>query len=128
MKMVTAPEAARAMGVSCTTIKRQARAGKFPFLMLGAHMLVDLEIVQAQMDQAKKERGGIGILALSEAIGLKPSAIRRGVKEGWIPHHLQGGRHYRFVLEDVQAAIQARMMDCGGASVPAGEDVRENKE
>ena len=120
MKMVTAPEAAKALGMSGTTIKRHAREGAYPYLMIGAHMLVDYEVVQPYEEQAKKEKNGIGIIELSKAINLKPSAIRRGIKEGWIPYHLKDNRHYRFVLEDVQKAIQEKMQAGNG-------DIQVNK-
>ena len=46
--------------------------------------------------------------AVSAETGLTASAIRRGVREGWIPYSKVGQRYY-FNLDDVCAAILRRM-------------------
>ena len=50
------------------------------------------------------------ITEVSEATGLTVTAIRRGIREGWIPCE-KPGRAYQFHLDAVIAAIENRMRD-----------------
>ncbi|MDL2206705.1 hypothetical protein LJC33_07345 [Eubacteriales bacterium OttesenSCG-928-N13] len=85
-------------------LRRAIKAGKIPYMMIGSRALVDIDDVRTLI----RDGGGIGIEELSQEIGLKCSAIRRGIKEGWIPYKVNG-RAYEFDMDEVLFAIEAKM-------------------
>lgn len=97
----------RDLDVSAYAVREAISAGDLRVLPLGAKRLIDLEEARAYF--TAKRRPGIGIDALSTATGLRVSAIRRGVRDGWIPCERRG-RALWFDLEQVMQAIEARMI------------------
>ena len=69
-------------------------------------MLVDLDVAHDILTKP----AGIGIEELSEKIGLNVSAIRRAVREGWLPY-TKPGKAYLFNVEEVRAAIDRRIRE-----------------
>ena len=47
---------------------------------------------------------------VSEETGLTVTAIRRAVRDGWLPY-IKPGKAYLFRMEDVRAAIEKRMKE-----------------
>ena len=99
-------EAAKTLGIARSRLNRLIGEGRVRTLTLGTKRLVDIEVAKETLDEIRKE--GIGIDAISTATGLSVSAIRRGVREGWIPHWLNG-RWLRFDEATVCTAIQRRI-------------------
>jgi len=107
MKMVTVAEAAKALGVSRPRLTRALDAGKIPSMPLGCRRVVELETARAYFDSQRS--AGVGMDALMTATGLKAGAIRRGMREGWIPYWRDEGTRLRYDLDAVYAAIDRRM-------------------
>ena len=109
MKMVTVPTAVKQLQqegkkVSESTLRRKAQRGELPHMMLGNRILVDVDIARAALTTSE----GVGIEEVSRQTGLSVSAIRRGVRDGWLPARMEG-KAYRFDLEAVHDAIMAQM-------------------
>ena len=112
MKFMTPAEAAAALseyGISEGQIKRAAQRGRLPYIKVGSHMLIDVDAAAAILEESREDDALLSTEALSEATGLSPSAIRRGVAEGWLPTRESNGRHLRFDLDDVRAALEKQM-------------------
>ena len=104
MKFATIREAAIALGISDNRMRRAVRSGEIPHMKLGTRTVVDIDRVA---DLLKKPEG-VNITTVSEETGLSVSAIRRAVREGWIPCD-KTGKAFLFNMEEVRAAIEARM-------------------
>lgn len=98
-------------GLTAARIKARVKAGEFPFLMMGTHMMVDVDGIQRILAEEDRKRNLISTEELSKATGLTPSGIRRGVAEGWLPVADKVGRHMRFDLEQVRDALHRIMLD-----------------
>lgn len=57
------------------------KSGEIPYMMLGTRTVVDIDTVATLL--ARPE--GVNITTVSNETGLSVSAIRRAVREGWIP-------------------------------------------
>ena len=116
MRFATPKEAANALSaydINEAQIRRRAKCGDFPHILVGGHVLVDIDGVAAILEAAKHEPETISTAELSELTGLKIATIRRGCSEGWLPFKLDGP-HFRFVLLDVQEALRRRMTENTG--------------
>lgn len=106
MKMRTVPDAAQMLGVNEMRVRRAARDGRIPAMQLGNRMLVDVDVACDVLSRPD----GVTIDVVSAETGLTESAIRRGIREGWMPCE-KPGRAYLFDLDLVRAAIEKRMRD-----------------
>lgn len=109
MKMLPSGEIAKQLsdlGVTRQQVFRAINAGELRYLPMGGRRLVEMDEARAYFEA--KKRYGMGIDALSTRTGLSASAIRRGVRDGWLPCRMYG-RTMRFELDEVNAAIEARM-------------------
>ena len=119
MKFMTPSKAAEYLagyGLSAGQVKRSAQQGRFPCVRVGNRIMVDVEAADRILADEARESALIGTEQLSEAIGLTPSAIRRGVIEGWLPKRACSGRALRFDMDEVQAALAAKMAKDAGDS------------
>ncbi|MGI6635846.1 MAG: hypothetical protein ACOX7B_11830 [Christensenellales bacterium] len=97
MRYETPAEAKRtlkSMGIeiSAATIRRRARAGQIPHLVIGGHVVVDVDVLLPMLQDEIDRRDWVSSRKIAEMTGLTISVIRRGVKEGWLPAQRQG-RH-----------------------------------
>ena len=106
MTLKTIRDAAAALGVSESKLRRAASAKEIPSMKLGNRTLVDVDAAREIMQAVP----GVSIKAVSEATGLAISAIRRGIHEGWIPCH-KDGKAYTFQMDAVLAAINKRISE-----------------
>lgn len=104
MKFATIREAAESLNISEARLRRAVKSGEIPFMMLGMRTVVDIDTVATLL--ARPE--GVNITTVSNETGLSVSAIRRAVREGWIPCD-KTGKAFLFNMEEVRAAIEARM-------------------
>lgn len=109
MNLKTIREAAAVLEISETVIRRAVRRGELSVMALGNRMLVDID--EARDVLSKPD--GVMIDAVSMETGLTISAIRRGMREGWMPYTKVGQRYY-YNIEDVRAAILRRMKKTKG--------------
>ena len=107
MKLATPNEAGAVLGISAQLIRSGIKTGRFPCLYLGTRMMVDLDQLGRILADEHKVQG-ISIEEVSKLTGLKVSSVRRGVRAGWIPAVMSGGK-YLFQPEEVLAAITERM-------------------
>ena len=110
MKFMRPADAAKALseyGVSYGQIKRRALQGRFPYIKIGSHMMVDVDAAAAILANERADEL-LNTEELSAATGLSASAIRRGVSEGWLPAREVCGRHLRFDLDDVRLALERK--------------------
>lgn len=105
MNLQTVRTASAALGVPETVIRRAVNEKKIKTLRLGNRLLVDLD---AARELVKQHNNTITIEEVSKQTGLSITAIRRGVREGWIPCERPGWA-FRFDIEAVKAAIRQRM-------------------
>lgn len=82
MKLATINEAAVMLVKSPQQLRRGVDAGRYPFIQVGTRKLVDVDELREIVNH---EAATIGIEEASELTGLPVSAIRRGIREGWIP-------------------------------------------
>ena len=82
-----------------------ARDGRIPSMQLGNRTLVDVDAASGVLSP---EPEGVKIDVVSEETGLTVTAIRRAVRDGWLPY-IKPGKAYLFRMEDVRAAIEKRM-------------------
>ena len=104
MNLKTIREAAVALDVNESLVRRAVRCGQLSCMALGNRKLVDVD--EAREVLAKPQ--GVTIDEVSAQTGLTASAIRRGIREGWMPCARLGKRYY-FEPEAVRAAIASRM-------------------
>lgn len=105
----TIRDAAVALGVSESKLRRAVVAKEVPSMMLGNRTLVDLDAARDILDEPE----GVKIEVVSEETGLTVSAIRRAIREGWMPH-TKPGKAYLFKMDEVQAAIERRIREQAG--------------
>lgn len=105
MKLATVRNAAQELDVAEHILRAMIRAGKLPTMPLGNRQLVDVDEARAMLPTIRR---GTSINEVSQRTGLSVSAIRRGIREGWMPCE-KSGRAYVFDMEAVTAAIQQRM-------------------
>ena len=104
MKMSTIPEAAKALNVSSSTLRRAVTDGRIPSMHLGNRTLIDIDAVRETFKQPQ----GVKIEEVSRETGLSIGSIRRAITEGWMPCKKYGQCYY-FHLPDVVAAIQQQL-------------------
>lgn len=102
--MSTIPEAAKALQVSPSTLRRAVESGRISGLQLGNRTLVDIDAAREAFAPPK----GAKIEEVSRETGLSIGSIRRAIAEGWMPCKKHGQCYY-FHLPDVVAAIQQRL-------------------
>ncbi|MEG1358362.1 MAG: hypothetical protein RSE23_01735 [Clostridia bacterium] len=110
MRMATTNEAAEALkkyGVTPQAIRSGIKSGRYTCLRLGKRMMVDLDALEPLVASEHQQRG-ITIEELSVQTGLKVTAIRRGVSDGWIPARKLDGR-WQFELAAAMEAIRKRI-------------------
>ena len=117
MKFATINEAARIFDIGRGVIRRGVQAGRYPHMLVGAHVVVDIDELGPILEQEQIKKSLINTTVLSEKTGLSLSKIRCGINEGWIPCQ-KDGRHYRFNLEEVEEALRKRVMKCTGDANP----------
>lgn len=112
MKLMTCREASVALrekyGVTQTQIKRRCLTDRCPSIKIGNRLLVDVDALRTLLDEERQREQLMGTTDLARHIGLSESTIRRAAADGWLPYHKEG-RNMRFVLSEVQQAIQDRM-------------------
>lgn len=106
MNLQTIRSAAATTGVSESIIRRAVCAGKIDSLQLGNRRLIDVDKVG---DSLRGLEDGITTEELSRETGLAMSAIRRGVKAGWLPGWKGAHGTWRFDLEEAKCAIRQKM-------------------
>ncbi|MEG1515881.1 MAG: hypothetical protein RSD95_13410 [Clostridia bacterium] len=106
MKFMTITEAARALEVERYRIQRRVNDGLFPFVRVGKRELVDIDVIGPLLEAERSD--GMGIAEVSAVTGLSASAIRRAIRDGWMPAEIKNGR-YRIDLQAVRDAISKRM-------------------
>ena len=113
MKMLPSGEIAKQLsdlGVARHQVIRAMNAGELRYLPLGGRRLIDLEEARVYFTDRQEDRKahGVGIDAVSGRTGMSVSAVRKGVRDGWLPCR-KIGRTLRFDIDEVFAAIEARM-------------------
>ena len=73
----------------------------------GSRTLVDLDTAREILKQVMD---GATIEDVSKETGLNITAIRRGIREGWIPCE-KPGKAYVFDLDEVKKALRKRMKE-----------------
>ena len=107
MNLQTVRTVCKELGISETSVRRAIADKRLPIMRLGNRMLVDLDTAQ---DLLKPRKEGATIEEVSQATGLNITAIRRGIREGWIPCE-KPGKAYIFQLDEVLKAIEHRMAE-----------------
>lgn len=105
MNLQTVRTVCKELGVSEGSVRRAIADKRLPTMKLGNRMLVDLDTAK---DILKPMKEGASIEDVSQATGLNITAIRRGIREGWIPCE-KPGKAYVFQLDEVLKAIENRM-------------------
>lgn len=105
MNLQTVRTVCEALGVSEMRVRRAIADGRLDIMKLGRRTLVDLDTAREILKPIVK---GAGIEDVSRETGLNITAIRRGIREGWIPCD-KPGKAYVFDLEAVKEAIRKRM-------------------
>ena len=107
MNLQTVRTISKELGISEIRVRRAIDAGKLDTMKLGSRTLVDLdtarEILKPAMD-------GATIEDVIRETGLKETAIRRGIREGWIPCE-KPGKAYVFDMDAVKKALRKRMKE-----------------
>ena len=102
MKMTTINEAARALEIPASQIRRGIAEGRYAYIPVGNRMLVDLDELTLII---RNEKAVIGVKAASELTGLSESTIRRGAQNGWLPC-TRKGVHFEFIPGQLLEALQ----------------------
>lgn len=106
MTLTTIPNCAKTLQVSEGRLRRAIENGQLPSMPLGNRMLVDTEEARAVLCRPE----GVKIGVVAEQTGLTDTAIRRAIREGWMPCE-RIGKAYLFDMDAVFAAIKKRMQD-----------------
>lgn len=106
MNLRTVRDAAQMLGVNEMRVRRAARDGRIPAMQLGNRMLVDVDVACDVLSRPD----GVTIDVVSAETGLTESAIRRAIREGWMPYE-KPSKAYLFDMDMVRAAIEKRMRD-----------------
>ena len=107
MNLQTVRTICKELGVSEIRVRRAIEAGKLDTLKLGSRTLVDLDTAREIL---KPVMEGATIEDVSKETGLNITAIRRGIREGWIPCE-KPGKAYVFDLDEVKKALRKRMKE-----------------
>ena len=105
MNLQTVRVVCEELGVSEMRVRRAIADGRLDIMKLGRRTLVDLDTAREILKPIVK---GASIEDVSRETGLNITAIRRGIREGWIPCD-KPGKAYVFDLEAVKEAIRKRM-------------------
>lgn len=106
MMLATIPKCAKQLKISESRLRRAVSSGELPSMELGNRQLVDIDEANEVLCKSKCVKIG----TVMEQTGLTNTAIRRAVKEGWMPCD-QSGKAYLFDMDAVNAAIQRRMQE-----------------
>lgn len=106
MKFATIKDAAMALGVTESRMRRAVQMGTVPSMKLGSRSVVDIDAAAEILKNTK----GVGIEEVSRETGLSISAIRRGIREGWIPCD-KPGKAFVFQMDAVRDAISLRVQE-----------------
>lgn len=93
-------------GVSESRLRRAVQANEVPSMKLGNRTLVDVDVARAVLAAQEGEK----IEAVSKQTGLAVTAIRRAIREGWMPC-TKPGKAYLFNMAEVTAAIERRIQE-----------------
>lgn len=107
MNLQTVRTVCKELGVSEASVRRAITDKRVPVMRLGNRLLVDLDTAK---DILKPQAAGATIAEVSKATGLNITAIRRGIREGWIPCE-KPGKSYIFQIDEVIDAIKQRMAE-----------------
>lgn len=107
MNLQTVRTVCEELGVPEIRVRRAIEAGKLDTMKLGCRTLVDLDTARDALLTPAVEEGAT-IADVIRETGLKETAVRRGIREGWIPCE-KPGKSYVFDLEAVKKAIRKRM-------------------
>lgn len=115
MKLRTIRDAAEMLGVNENRVRRAARDGRIPSMQLGNRTLVDVDAARGVLSP---EPEGVKIDVVSEETGLTVTAIRRAVRDGWLPY-IKPGKPLRDALEALKnKGNDAGQSDDGGDENP----------
>lgn len=106
MNIQTVRTVCKELNVSEQAVRRALANGKLEGLRVGNRVLIDLDAARDIL--TVPNRLNADIADVQAHTGLSGTAIRRGIREGWIPCE-KIGRGYAFDLEQVEAAIRQRM-------------------
>lgn len=107
MNLQTVRTVCKELGISESRVRRAIADKSLPVMQLGNRMLVDMDTARNIL---KPAQAGVTIEEVSRATGLNVTAIRRGIREGWIPCE-KPGKAYTFQLDQVIKAIERRMTE-----------------
>jgi hypothetical protein len=93
------------MNISEDRLRRAVVAGDIPALKLGNRTLIDIDQTQDIFNEIKV---GVTIKEVSEQTGLSIHAIRRGMRDGWLPYS-KPGKFYVYNMEAIYTAIKKRI-------------------
>ena len=107
MKLKPISVAAKIVGVPVSRIRNAIRSGVLKTLPLGGVQLVNMDEVLVWV-QGQRTGSMMSYQELSDYIGMTVSALRRSVREGWLPYRQIGKQHF-FDKDEVVKAITERM-------------------
>lgn len=107
MNLQTVRTICKELGIPEIRVRRAIDAGKLDTMKLGSRTLVDLDTAREIL---KPMVEGATIGDVIRETGLKETAIRRGIREGWIPYE-KPGKAYVFDLDAVKKALRKRMKE-----------------
>lgn len=107
MNLQTVRTICKELGIPEIRVRRAIDAGKLDTMKLGSRTLVDLDTAREIL---KPMVEGATIEDVIRETGLKETAIRRGIREGWIPYE-KPGKAYMFDLDAVKKALRKRMKE-----------------
>ena len=105
MNLQTVRVVCEELDISEARVRRASADGQLDVLMLGNRTLVDLDVAREKLPPIVN---GATIQDVSRETGLCESAIRRGIREGWLPYD-KPGKHYVFDMDAVIKAIKKQM-------------------
>lgn len=107
MNLQTVRTICKELGVAEIRVRRAIANGKLDTMKLGNRVLVDLDTARDVLQPVVE---GASIEDVSQETGLTVTAIRRGIREGWIPCE-KPGKAYVFNLDEVKQALRKRMKE-----------------